>query len=150
MITVVGVSLHIWSSLILNVLIKPFHFLIIFCPRAAIIGASAISAIINNKMSSLFPGQTNSQGGGAFAFVDSSGNRYGGTYGLKDGKVVSRTGDPFPPNFAANIPYQNFADNIPYQNFGDIPYQSFADTVYPLEEDFGQAYFSNLENLLQE
>nr|AXY94653.1 seroin transcript 2B [Mamestra brassicae] len=96
-------------------------------------------------------GVPNSEGGGAFAFVDSSGNRYGGTYGLKDGKVVSRTGDPFPQHFAENIPYPNFANNIPYQNFGDnIPYQNFADTVYPLEEDFGQAYFSNLENLLQE
>lgn len=96
-------------------------------------------------------GVPNSEGGGAFAFVDSSGNRYGGTYGLKDGKVVSRTGDPFPQHFAENIPYPNFANNIPYQNFGgNIPYQNFADPVYPLEEDFGQAYFSNLENLLQE
>ncbi|KAJ8735368.1 hypothetical protein PYW07_006988 [Mythimna separata] len=73
------------------------------------------------------------QGGGGFAFVDSNGNRYAGTYGLKNGRVVSSTGDAFP---------QNFADYIPYQNF--------ADTVYPGGEDFGQAYFSNLENLLQE
>lgn len=55
--------------------------------------------------------------------MDSSGNRYGGTYGLNDGKVVSSTGDEFP-----------------------VP---FADTAYE-GNDFGAVYFSNLEHLLQE
>ncbi|KAJ8736555.1 hypothetical protein PYW08_007211 [Mythimna loreyi] len=87
-------------------------------------------------------GEPNTQGGGAFAFVDSAGNRYGGTYGLKNGRVVSTTGDAFPQHLADQIPFQNFADNIPFQNFADF--------AYPGGEDFGQAYFSNLENLLQE
>lgn len=69
-------------------------------------------------------GEPNLQGGGAFAYVDSSGHRYGGTYGLKDGRVIPTSGDPIP--------------------------QRFADIAYPNEDDFGTAYFANLENLLQE
>ncbi|XP_022821941.1 uncharacterized protein LOC111353229 isoform X2 [Spodoptera litura] len=69
-------------------------------------------------------GEPNLQGGGAFAYVDSSGHRYGGTYGLKDGRVIPTSGDPIP--------------------------QRFADFAYPNEDDFSTAYFANLENLLQE
>lgn len=79
--------------------------------------------------------------------MDSSGNRYGGTYTLKDGRVVSRTGDAFPQHFADNIPFAP-----PYgQPFAPPFVQPFADPIYSGgEDDFGQAYFSNLENLLQE
>ncbi|XP_035447401.2 uncharacterized protein LOC118274120 isoform X3 [Spodoptera frugiperda] len=69
-------------------------------------------------------GEPNLQGGGAFAYVDSSGHRYGGTYGLKDGRVIPTSGDPIP--------------------------QHFADFAFPNEDDFGSTYFANLENLLQE
>ncbi|XP_021200363.3 uncharacterized protein LOC110383789 isoform X2 [Helicoverpa armigera] len=67
----------------------------------------------------------NTQGGGAFAYVDSTGNRYGGTYGLEDGKVVRTSGDPIP--------------------------EHFADTVDPYHgADFGPLFFGNFDNLLQE
>ncbi|CAD0194635.1 unnamed protein product [Chrysodeixis includens] len=66
---------------------------------------------------------TSSGGGGAFSYVDSSGTRYGGSYGLKDGKVVSARGD-FKP--------EHFADNAFH---GD---------------NFGPEYLSNFENLIQE
>ncbi|KAF9423258.1 hypothetical protein HW555_001327 [Spodoptera exigua] len=71
-----------------------------------------------------YPREPNLQGGGGFAYADSSGHRYGGTYALKDGRVVTTSGDPIP--------------------------QHFADFAYPNEDDFGSAYFANLENLLQE
>ncbi|XP_037298595.1 uncharacterized protein LOC115452124 isoform X2 [Manduca sexta] len=60
---------------------------------------------------------------GAFAYQDSAGHRYGGTYGLKDGKIVEAEGN-FPPNFQVN-------------NFHEWDY-------------FAPEYFKNLENLLQE
>ncbi|PZC85655.1 hypothetical protein B5X24_HaOG215925 [Helicoverpa armigera] len=67
----------------------------------------------------------NTQGGGAFAYVDSTGNRYGGTYGLEDGKVVRTSGDPIP--------------------------EHFADTVDPYHgADFGPLFFGNFDHLLQE
>ncbi|XP_075969705.1 uncharacterized protein LOC142972442 isoform X4 [Anticarsia gemmatalis] len=37
-----------------------------------------------------------SAGGGAFAYTDSSGKKYSGTYSTKDGKVVQSSGDPVP------------------------------------------------------
>ncbi|XP_004932382.2 uncharacterized protein LOC101741178 isoform X3 [Bombyx mori] len=65
----------------------------------------------------------NNRGVGAFAYQDSSGNRYGGTYGLKDGAVVDKQGD-FPPNFQP-------------ESFQDLDY-------------FFPEYFRNFENLLRE
>ncbi|KAJ0182712.1 hypothetical protein K1T71_002081 [Dendrolimus kikuchii] len=63
-------------------------------------------------------------GGGAFAYSDSTGHRYGGTYSLKDGQVVDVKGN-IPPDFQVNYLYPDF------------------DTFYPY-------YFRNLENILQE
>lgn len=74
---------------------------------------------------SLFPGT--SGGGGSFSYVDSTGNRYGGSYGVKDGKVVSATGDINPEHFA------------------DTAFNG--DNIGP---NFGPEYLSNLENILQE
>ncbi|XP_026731704.1 uncharacterized protein LOC113496625 isoform X2 [Trichoplusia ni] len=68
-----------------------------------------------------------SGGGGSFSYVDSTGNRYGGSYGVKDGKVVSATGDINPEHFA------------------DTAFHG--DNIGP---NFGPEYLSNLENILQE
>nr|WHN38837.1 Sn2 [Andraca theae] len=66
---------------------------------------------------------SNSNGVGAFAYQDSNGNRYGGTYGLKDGQVVESNGN-FPPNFQVNA----------FTGF----------------DNFFPEYFRNLDNILQE
>ncbi|KAI5639712.1 hypothetical protein NE865_07789 [Phthorimaea operculella] len=65
-------------------------------------------------------------GVGAYAYQDSAGNRYGGTYGLKDGQVYGKDIDDsttFGPN--------------PFTNFQDI------DSFFP-------EFFRNLDSCLQE
>jgi hypothetical protein len=61
-------------------------------------------------------------GVGAFAYGDSSGNRYGGTYGLNDDQIFKGVGQfpPFIPNF------------------------------FNYEDDFFPDYFNNLQYLLRE
>ncbi|XP_059048049.1 uncharacterized protein LOC131843425 isoform X1 [Achroia grisella] len=66
------------------------------------------------------------EGVGAYAYQDSAGNRYGGTYGLKDGPNFGHKGFPIP-----------FAQNTFQNNFLDL-------------DDFFPEYFRNFENLLQE
>nr|AXY94621.1 seroin transcript 2C [Galleria mellonella] len=68
------------------------------------------------------------EGVGAYAYQDSAGNRYGGTYGLNDGQFFGQKGQHFPIPFAQN----NFQNN-----FLDL-------------DDFFPEYFRNFENLLQE
>ncbi|KAI8438183.1 hypothetical protein MSG28_010804 [Choristoneura fumiferana] len=63
-------------------------------------------------------------GVGAYAYQDSNGNRYGGTYGLKDDQI--------------NLGNQ---DNL--EHFNPVPFQ-------PDFDDFFPEYFRNFENLLQE
>ncbi|XP_075969685.1 uncharacterized protein LOC142972442 isoform X2 [Anticarsia gemmatalis] len=77
-----------------------------------------------------------SAGGGAFAYTDSSGKKYSGTYSTKDGKVVQSSGDPVP---FADTAFPGYGYG--YANPYDFGYQG--DSFYP-------SYFSNLENLLQE
>lgn len=84
----------------------------------------------------LFSGHSN--GVGAYSYQDSTGNRYGGTYGLKDGEVVDAKGS-FPPDFSPPTDFSPVTDFLP-PNF-----------YYP--EDFTGFYpefFRNFENLLQE
>jgi len=81
-----------------------------------------------------------SNGVGAFSYQDSAGNRYGGTYGLKDGQVVDSKGE-FPPDFAP----PDFAphDDFSVSDFGET------DGFFP-DSGFFPEYFRNLENLLHE
>ncbi|XP_049874216.1 uncharacterized protein LOC126372469 isoform X2 [Pectinophora gossypiella] len=69
-------------------------------------------------------GVANAAGVGAFAYQDSAGNRYGGTYGLKNNQVY------------------NVHD---FPTFAPVPFADFSDV-----NTFFPEYFRNFENLLQE
>lgn len=71
-----------------------------------------------------FSGIPHPNGVGAYAYQDSNGNRYGGTYGLKDDQI--------------NLGNQGNLDH-----FNPVPFQ-------PDFDDFFPEYFRNFENLLQE
>ncbi|XP_072946041.1 uncharacterized protein [Epargyreus clarus] len=77
-----------------------------------------------------YPGATD--GVGAFAYQDSTGNRYGGTYGLKGGQVVNVKGDQPPPGF---VPPSFGPPSFGPPNFQDI-------------DDFFPEYFRNFEYLV--
>ncbi|XP_026319724.1 uncharacterized protein LOC113230149 isoform X1 [Hyposmocoma kahamanoa] len=64
---------------------------------------------------------------GAFAYQDSSGNRYGGTYGLQDGKAYSISGD----------------DVTSFNSDGGVNNFQSLDSFFP-------EYFKNFETILQE
>ncbi|XP_072946058.1 uncharacterized protein [Epargyreus clarus] len=79
-----------------------------------------------------YPGATD--GVGAFAYQDSTGNRYGGTYGLKGGQVVNVKGDQPPPGF---VPPSFGPPSFGPPNFQDI-------------DDFFPEYFRNFEYLVHQ
>ncbi|CAK1544501.1 unnamed protein product [Leptosia nina] len=72
-------------------------------------------------------GLPNPRGVGAYAYQDTLGNRYGGTYGLDDKDIISNS-DPY----------------TGYPPIAQVPYlTNFADAFFP-------NYISNYDNVLQE
>ncbi|XP_063837350.1 uncharacterized protein LOC135086519 isoform X1 [Ostrinia nubilalis] len=92
-------------------------------------------------------------GVGAYAYQDSAGNRYGGTYGLDGAKEYSSKGKPIGPgNSGTADPWGNFADAQAFSGgFGGgwpnfAPYQQ----NFQQYDDFFPEYFNNLQTLLNE
>lgn len=78
-------------------------------------------------------------GVGVYAYQDSAGNRYGGTYDLDDAQIFGKGKNG--KNGASGV---NFG---PANNWGN--FDPFVQNFQP-NDDFFPEYFSNLENLLQE
>ncbi|XP_028175137.1 uncharacterized protein LOC114363574 isoform X2 [Ostrinia furnacalis] len=92
-------------------------------------------------------------GVGAYAYQDSAGNRYGGTYGLDDAKEYASKGKPIGPgNRGTADPWGNFADAQAFSGgFGGgwpnfAPYQQ----NFQQYDDFFPEYFNNLQTLLND
>lgn len=89
---------------------------------------------------------------GAFAYQDSAGNRYGGTYGLDDAQTYSSKGKP---DSGARGDWGNFADAQVYTSKGQGNVGGWGNFA-PIEQTFQQyddfipEYFNNLQNLLNE